>query len=298
MAAVRDGESKVSLLEIGTGRIAWEQDHLPPIGCVAFSSAQQFAMGTEQGLLVFSFDGEIAATAERVAAARSRSETFWQRYPIDLRAANQPRSPTEEGGGDLSPRSDLEAVPGVESRHPFVEIARFVEKVTARGEISQEEVQSAAEALHSHRSVGTVGSYGGSDGTADSIECLEALRASLDAAEDREDLRSSSPCDQDIIRDLDAFETRLQSIQNHQPNQSLPNALRQRSVQFQPLPPSNKRVGLPKKPRPADTRTPAEILIAAKQAENARPHVGTGDPTHTTQKAEQKRAPFGTGQAV
>jgi WD40 repeat protein len=190
VATVRGQVSTLALVEIGTGEIAWQQAHLPQVHAVAFApGASSFLTATDGGVLVWALQGEVAATAERVAAACSRSAGFWARYPIDLRAV--PGSTAE-----LSPRD------GDEGRNPTLEglecdvdkIANFVEAVSC----SNAQVQAAAQCLDSARTWGSedsgiVGSYAGSDGTADSIEILDALRQRLDAAEDRDERRHGSP---------------------------------------------------------------------------------------------------------
>jgi len=79
LATVHENMSSIALLEIGTGSVAWEHHHLPRICSAVFSSRATFAIGTERGVIVWNLQGQIAATAERVAAAAARSEGFWER---------------------------------------------------------------------------------------------------------------------------------------------------------------------------------------------------------------------------
>ena len=160
--------------------------------------------------------------------------------------------------------------------------------VTTKGGSSNAQVQAAMDCLNTARSHGTVGSYAGSDGTADSIEILDSLRMSLDAAEDREEFSQRSPIDKDALSELDDFDRRLAHLKPKVEDQA---AERQRTIQFEPLPPSDKLPSVRHKAKapPADLGgvrlkqagpTPAEILMATKQG-HARVH-----------------QPFGIGQAI
>ena len=277
--------------QIGTGNIAWQHHHLPVICSVAFSLSLKFAVGTEAGVLVWSLEGEVASTAERVAAARARSTTFWQRYPIDLRVTALPEAQ------ELSPRED--AVNDVQpAEHPFEQVARFVQVVTTKGASSSSQVRAAMNCLDSARSEGTVGSYGGSDGTADSIEVLDALRQTLDAAEAREAaVLQCSSGEAESMSELDDFDRRLahfRKVEAKEPPTLEQPPQRQRSVQFEPLPASNKPPFVRQRAKepptdispPPQGPSPAEILIAAKQGSKQ------GAAVTTT------RQPFGVGQAI
>jgi len=247
--------SSLLLLEVGTGEVAWQQDSLPALRTVTFSTTgRMFACGSEDGGIFFwRIEGEVLATIQSVTAAMARNEGFWQRYPIDLR-------PSARTAEELSPRPDESPSP------PAMQSVRPISPSPA--------------ILQSARSVGTVGSYAGSDGTGDSLEVLDALRQALDEIEERE-MHSRRGQQEQVIHDLDNFEKRLAQQHNVQHNDS-PDIEPKKHIHFGPLPaPAHKMA--PKAPSAPvfmpSSLTPAQALIAAKQA-------------------EPDSLPFGVGQAI
>ena len=211
--------------QIGTGTLVWRHTHLPVLHSVAFSpSSGVCATGTNGGVLIWKMRGEVAATAERVAAAVLRTHGFWgrclnplhslpssmasrlpavpslrrvysmllsHRYPINLCAVPLP-SPQQE----LTPREPQKLPPPEYERYG----AHADSSVSLSVVLCAETVSEAMESMDPYDTFDTARSMESyadtyaptyapslkSDCTEDSIDILDALRRNLEAQEDIE----------------------------------------------------------------------------------------------------------------